>query len=77
MKAKVTSNDQIDEITMTEDEVTIRVPQGKITIKADDVSTKIQYYARNAGLNSIDTAMVLDRFDNHGVRQFTLYLISK
>lgn len=77
MKAKVTSHDLIDEITMNEDNLVIRVPQGKITIKADDTATKIQYNARNPGLNAIDAAIVITRFDNYGTRQFELHLISK
>ena len=77
MKAKVTSHDLIDEITMNEDEIVIRVPQGKITIKADDTVTQIKYHAREAGLNTIDAAIVLTRFDNYGTRQFELHLISK
>ena len=77
MKAKITSHDLIDEITMSEDSVIIHVPQGKITIQADDTVTQIKYHARNPGLNTIDAAMVLTRFDNYGTRQFQLHVISK
>lgn len=77
MKAKVTSHDQIDEITMSEDEVVIRVPQGQITIKADNVNTQIQYKAQNPRLSAIDTRMKLERFDNFsGSRSFTIHLTS-
>jgi hypothetical protein len=45
LKAKVTSHDLIDEVTINEEEIVIRFSQGRLKIKADPEATIIEYRA--------------------------------